>query len=237
MQIFSGFLGVVHKLMRKYRIITISGESGTGKTTLALQLVGTFLTSSYPFEESCIWVRASESFPTNRLIRMFHDSSNKLSYLQQNIFVTPDHTIVNSYYDQSHLLLKLINKHTILPPNLRYMVIDNISHHLRFEISKNKDVSIITSLIDEFYDSQLMPLIMFCQREGIYLLLLHEITYDPNTEKNRLFLFKLYDRLNTIKIELIHRCNRSDQKSMTIFTQDHTQKFTYILHDRGLVAK
>jgi ABC-type dipeptide/oligopeptide/nickel transport system ATPase component len=236
MQQLSGFLGIVHKLMEKHKIIAISGESGTGKTTLALQLVGTFLTVSYPFEECCIWVQANEIFPIKRLSRMFIHIPEK-SYLHQNIFLIPQNTTLNSYDDQSHLLSKLISGHTILPPNLRFMVIDNISYHLRYEISKYRDIKLITSLIDNFYDSLLMPLIMFCQREGIYLLLLHEITYDPIAEKNRPFLFKVYDRLNTIKIELKYRGKRKNGKRMNIFTQEHTQKFTYTLHDRGLVIE
>lgn len=237
MQQLSGFLDEVYKLMERHKIISISGESGTGKTTLALQLIGTFLTDTYPYEESCIWVQACEVFPIRRLSRMFANSPEIVSNLHQNIFIIPSTTTLTTYFDQSQLLQKIIDGHTILPPNLRYIVVDNISHHLRFEIFKNKDVSIITSLIDEFYDSQLMPLIMFCQREGIYLLLLHEITYDPITERNRTFLFKLYDRLNTIKIELVHRCNRPDEKRMRIFTQDQTQEFIYALHDRGLVIE
>lgn len=237
MQQFSGFLGEVYKLMERHKIISISGESGTGKTTLALQLVGAFLIDSYPYEGSCIWVQASELFPIRRLSRMFANSPEIVSNLHQNIFIIPSTTTLTTYFDQSQLLQKLIEGHIILPPNLRFMVIDNISHHLRYEISKNNDVKFITSLIDGFYDSQLMPLIMFCQREGIYLLLLHEITYDPITKKNRTFLFKLYDRLNTIKIELVHRYNRPDENRMRIFTQDQTQEFIYALHDRGLVIE
>jgi len=236
MQILSGFSGEIHKLMNRHKIINISGESGTGKTTLALQLVGNFLTATYPFEECCIWVQASESFPIKRLSRMFANTPQEFSYLQQNIFTIPHNTTLNTYFDQSKLLGNILNGHSILPPNLRFVVIDNISHHLRYEISKYKDIKFITSLIDDFYDSQLLPLLMFCQREGIYLVLLHEISYDPNAEKSRSFLFKLYDRLDTIKIELGYRCNRRERRGR-IFTQNHSQEFKYILHERGLVTE
>lgn len=236
MQILSGFPGEVHKLMKKHKILNISGESGTGKTTLALQLVGNFLTDSYPFEECCIWVQASELFPIKRLSRMFANTPEKFSYLQQDIFTTPHNTTLDTYFDQSQLFTKIINGHTILPPNLRFIVIDNISHHLRYEISKYKDIKVITSLIDDFYDSLLMPLIMFCQREGIFLILIHEISYDPNADKNRSFLFKLYDRLDTIKIDLGYIRNRCERRAR-IFTQDHSQEFKYILHDGGLVIE
>ena len=236
MQILSGFLAVMHKLMVRHKILNISGESGTGKTTFALQLVGNFLTHTYTFEECCIWVQASEAFPIRRLSSMFNNFPGKFSYLQKNIFITPRNATLNTYFDQSQLLVNIINEHSNLPPNLRYIVIDNISHHLRYEISKYKDIKLITSLIDDFYDSQLLPLIMFCQREGICLLLIHEVSYDPNSGKNRSFLFKLYDRLDTIKIELEYICNKRDRRAR-IFTQDHCQEFKYTLHDSGLVTQ
>ena len=235
MHILSGFSGEVHKLMNRHKIINISGESGTGKTTLALQLVGNFLTATYPFEECCIWVQASESFPIKRLSRMFANTPQEFSYLQQNIFTIPHNITLNTYFDQSQLFSKIINGLTILPPNLRFMVIDNISHHLRYEISKYNDIKRITSLIDDFYDSQLLPLLMFCQREGICLILIHEVSYDPNSGRNRSFLFKLYDRVNTIKIELSHRCNNRN-KSMKIFFKDYSWMFDYALQQNGLVT-
>ncbi len=219
--------------MVRHKILNISGESGTGKTTFALQLVGNFLTHTYTFEECCIWVQASEAFPIRRLSSMFNNFPGKFSYLQKNIFITPRNATLNTYFDQSQLLVNIINEHSNLPPNLRYIVIDNISYHLRYEISKYKDIKLITSLIDGFYDSQFLPLIMFCQREGIYLILIHEVSYDPSSGRNRSFLFKLYDRVKTIKIELSHRCNNQN-KSLKVFTPEYSQKFGYTLDDNGI---
>ena len=235
MQIHSEFLVLMHKLMVRHKILSISGESGTGKTTFALQLVGNFLIHTYPFEECCIWVQASEIFPIRRVSRMFNNSPEKFFYLQKNIFITPRHTTLNTYSDLSRLLINIINGHITIPPNLRFIVIDNISHHLRYEISKYKDIKLITSLIDDFYEFQLMPLIMFCQREGICLLLIHEVSYDPNSGQNRAFLYKLYDRVNTIKIELSNRCNNRN-KSMKILFKDDSWMFDYALQHNGLVT-
>ena len=221
--------------MVRHKILSISGESGTGKTTFALQLVGNFLIHTYPFEECCIWVQASEIFPIRRFSRVFDNSLDKYNYLQKNILITPFNTTLNNYKNQSEFLTNFINELTILPPNLRYIVVDNISHHLRFEISKYKDIKLITSLIDDFYEFQLMPLIMFCQREGICLLLIHEVSYDPNSGQNRTFLYKLYDRVNTIKIELSNRCNNRN-KSMKILFKDDSWMFDYALQHNGLVT-
>ena len=38
--------------------ISVSGESGTGKTTLALYLVGNILISEEKYRGSCIWIQA-----------------------------------------------------------------------------------------------------------------------------------------------------------------------------------
>ena len=122
---------IIQEILRDHKIIQISGESGTGKTTLALQLVECFLTSSFPYIECCIWVQASEIFPKKRLARMFNGFHEKFHYLQKNIFITPQSTTISSYSEQFQILSKLSKNHTILPPKVRCIVIDNISHHLR----------------------------------------------------------------------------------------------------------
>ena len=54
-------------LLKERRIISISGESGTGKTTLALQLVASALTREGLTKNQAVWVQASEQFPKKRL--------------------------------------------------------------------------------------------------------------------------------------------------------------------------
>jgi predicted ATP-dependent serine protease len=179
------------------KIISISGESGSGKTTLALQLAAYFLSKSR--SSSCLWIQASELFPHRRLKSLYQKDSMNSNILEKNIFVTPSHHTFRSYEEQSKFIINLI-KSMVLPPHLKSLVIDNISHHLRYEISNYSEISQITNLLDRFFEEQLFPLICFCQRENIYLLLIHESSYDPTLGKNRAFYSKLYDRINTISI-------------------------------------
>ncbi|MHA1987214.1 MAG: hypothetical protein ACW98D_11285, partial [Promethearchaeota archaeon] len=77
------------ELFRGNTLISISGKGGTGKTSLSLFLIGKFLTSIQPYEGSCIWVQASEIFPKKRLHSLFEKDDEQLTYLTQNIYVTP----------------------------------------------------------------------------------------------------------------------------------------------------
>ena len=46
-------------LLRERRIISVSGESSTGKTTLALQLIASALSCEDDTDEHCVWIQAS----------------------------------------------------------------------------------------------------------------------------------------------------------------------------------
>ena len=67
-----------------YFLVSISGESGLGKTTLALQLVGNILTSEASFSGQCVWVQASEAFPLQRLCSLYSKDSIKLSFFHRS---------------------------------------------------------------------------------------------------------------------------------------------------------
>ena len=163
----------IEKVFQDYSIISIAGESGTGKTSLALFLVG----QSLNFKNSCFWIQVSESFPKNRLISMYKDQKEKCDYLLNNVYITPS-KVISLYSEQNNLLGKIANNKFLFPPDLRFIVIDNISHHLRFEISKVDDIRKRTSILDGFYDNILCPLILRCQRESITLILLHEVSFN-----------------------------------------------------------
>jgi len=109
------FLKGINKLFSYSSTLSISGESGTGKTTLALFLVGNCLTH----EEQCIWIQASEKFPIKRLSQIFERNPDRLEYVQNNIFVHPNTSIIHTYQEQCEVFRNLLSDETILPPNLR----------------------------------------------------------------------------------------------------------------------
>ncbi len=220
----------IRKLLSHNNIISISGESGTGKTTLSLYLVGNLLTYNKTFIDSCIWIQASEEFSNNRLSQIFEDNREKLEYIQNNIFVLPAQKPIKSFEEQKTIIENIINPSTILPPSLKYIVIDNISHHLRYKLQHTTNRY---SLLDRFYDEQLFPLILFCTREHIHLILIHEVTYSPKLDRVRLFFFKLYDRIDKIDI-VLHKVFNSKKKTMEISHNQFQWVFQYKLAHSGI---
>ena len=109
----------VANLWRKIdNIISISGKSGTGKTTLALYLVGKLITHNNHYANSCIWIQAHERFPITRLKQIFHRSKDILGYVKDNIYVIPQNNPISSYDQQCSIFQKMMKKDTILPPSL-----------------------------------------------------------------------------------------------------------------------
>ena len=186
---------------QKY-IISISGRSGMGKTTLALSLVGNLLKMPDSFHENCIWIQASERFSKKRLISMFEHESKKLKNLNEHIFITPSGKPCSNYNELLSILKKIIAEEIHLPPNLRSVVIDNISHHLRYEISLFEEIKESVRCLNNFYDNYLLPLILFCIRQNVYLILIHEATFDITQGETRPFLYKLYERIDAFHINL-----------------------------------
>ncbi|MFX1426698.1 MAG: hypothetical protein ACFFBE_09620 [Promethearchaeota archaeon] len=188
-------------MFQKNSLISISGESGTGKTSLVLYLVANMLTKEKDSENSCFWIQASEQFPKKRLLSMYKEYNEVSNFLLNNFYVAPGNTI-SSYSEQTYFIQNLLDDRFIFPPDLRFIVIDNISHHLRFQISKVSDIKQRATLLDDFYNNMLCPLILLCQREKITLILLHEVSYNVKLQKTLPFFYSLYSRIKSVNIFL-----------------------------------
>ncbi|MFX1364521.1 MAG: AAA family ATPase [Promethearchaeota archaeon] len=224
------FITKIKKLISYNNIISISGKSGTGKTTLSLYLVGNLLTYCQNNIESCIWIQASEIFPKKRLSQLFTNTPEKLDYIKNNIYLSPGNKLILSLEEQKKIIHTIMKPSTVLPPSLRYIVVDNISHHLRYSLQHNTDVY---NLLNTFYDKQLLPFILFCKREDIQLILIHEVTYSPKSDRIRPFLYSLYDRIEKIDISL-HNIFNSNKKKMEISFNKYHWDFQYKLESCGL---
>ncbi|TFG12069.1 MAG: hypothetical protein EU535_06585 [Promethearchaeota archaeon] len=222
-----------NRLFSQKTVISIYGASGTGKSTLSMQIIGSFLTHLEPYEDCCVWFQASEAFPKKRLDQMFKKNPRKLEYLTKNIFIIPPGHPCNSYSDQANSINKIVKKSSILPYNLRFIVIDNISHHLRYEIMKAEGFREYSTVVNLFFSDQLLPLIMFCQREDIKLIIIHEVSYNPALDKISPFLDKLYSRIKCLNI-FLSKDFRGRESKMTVECEDFTCDFKYELLDTGL---
>ena len=162
---------------------------------------------------------------------MFEIYLEELEYIQNNIFIQPAKRSILSLEEQKSIIETLINPSTILPPSLKYIVIDNISHHLRYTLQHTTNRY---SLLDRFYDEQLFPLILFCIREHIHLILIHEVTYNPTLDRTKPFFYSLYDRIEKIDI-VLHKVFNSEKRTMKISHDQSQWKFQYILAHNGIV--
>ena len=232
MTLESAFIEGIEELCSSQNIISISGKSGTGKTTLALNLVDHFLGE----EDSCIWVQASELFPKKRLYQILENYPERSEIVNESIYVIPRNRVIHSYKEQVQEIEKIISPSADLPPNLSVIVIDNISHHLRFIVGQNREISEISRIMDEFYDTQIWPLILFCKRSNVILILIHEVTYVPGIAMTRPFFYKLYDRIKTIDIVLGDMIN-STKKTLSLLVAKNEWKFTYSLDKTGIVIQ
>jgi hypothetical protein len=177
-----------------------------------------------------VWIQASEFFPSKRLSQLFQKDLKKLRFLRNNIFITPLKKPFLSYQEQAVIISQI--QHKTLPPELKVIVIDNISHHLRYEISKYESISEKISVLNEFYENQLFPLIMYCQKDEIFLILIHEVSYNPNLKKIVPFLHKLYKRIDTINVYL-EKNLISENKILYLTYSDYRNQFNYRIENHG----
>ena len=222
----------IFDLAKKNGLISIAGKSGTGKTTLALQFVSTLMTLEKPYRDQCVWIQASEQFPKKRLRSLFESYPDKVNYILKNIFIAPGIKPFSNYQEQSVYFRKL--KATIFPNNVKIIVIDNISHYLRYIIASNSDFKKRSAIMDEFFSFQLFPLIMRCLREKIILILIHEVSFDPNSNKTKPFFSKLYNRINSINVNL-SKAIGSGLKQMEVSSKGISTKFVYEIGESGIV--
>jgi len=183
--------------------------------------------------EQCIWIQASELFPIKRLDHLFEKHLKKLDSLRENIFVIPKNHVIHTYQEQCTLFQNLLIETAILPPNLRFIVVDNISHHLRYAISQYNDICHSSKILNEFYENQMMPLMLFCKRNNLILILVHEITYVPSLSCSKPFFYKLYDRLKTIDI-VLHNSFFGNKKKIQVSLDRGKWEFNYTIEQTGI---
>jgi hypothetical protein len=206
-------------------VVSISGESGTGKTSLALYLIGNLVENPV----CCIWIQASEPFPRARLECMFQKDDDQREYILQNIYIAPK-KVFHSYSDQTHFCSTFLD--SLFPPDLKFIIIDNISHHLRYELTTKIEINQKVRLMDEFYDTLIYPLILKCLREKVTLILLHEVSFDVSAQKSRPFFYKLYERIKGVQV-ILNKTLFSQERTMEINTGRKKVLFNFTMREDG----
>lgn len=203
-------LNILLNLFSKNVLVNVIGSSGTGKSSLVLYLVGKLLTSQKPYNGQVVWVQTSKQYPKIRMLGMFKHDINATKYIQKNIFIIPKRPH-QFYEDLERLIKRIVSEEIFLPPYTKYIVIDNISHHLRYRVSKSTAVKDTVFLLNSFFKQLLQPLIIFCKMNNKNLILTHEITYVPAINQEKMFYYKLYERLDSGNIYLKKKFGSKDR--------------------------
>jgi len=228
----SAIISHIFDLSKSNGLISIAGKSGTGKTTLALQFVSSLMTLEKPYQDQSIWIQASEQFPKKRLRSLYESYPDIINYILKNIFVAPGIKSFSNYQEQSAYFRRLMTM--IFPNNVKIIVIDNISHYLRYFLASNSNFKRRGAIMDEFFNFQLFPLIMRCLREKIILILIHEVSFHPSSGKTKPFFSKLYDRIDSINVNL-SKAIGTGLKQMEVSSKGTSTKFVYEIGESGIV--
>ncbi len=221
-----------HSYISQEGIISIYGESGTGKTTLALQIISELMITHKSQNWQSVWIQASETFPKKRLQTMYINERENIAYLLKNIFLVPGKKPFSNITTQSAFLKNF--ETLVLPPNLKFIVIDNISHHLRYAQANISVFQEKMKLMNEFFNHQLFPLIMFCLREKIILFLIHEVSFDPQSGQLKSYNNKLFERVRCVEINLLKSVG-SQLKSMVVSIHNIKKQYTYEISEKGFI--
>ena len=172
-------------------------------------------------------MQASEIFPKRRFCSI-HGSKSL-----EKIFVLPRNTC--SKYSQLTATLKKIAtpKDMLFPYDLKCIVIDNISHHLRYEVSRIKDIQKTSKILDSFFSEVFFPLVMHCHRENVYLVLIHEASFNPHAQKVTHFN-KVFSRIEALNIKM-EKDLFTGQSQMEISFDDQLYCQPYKIAKKGIV--
>jgi hypothetical protein len=199
-------------------VVSVQGHPHSGKTTFAISIITYILTKLKDNESSCVWFQASEQFPVKRLNSLYDGS--ELNGLLKKFFIIPRQTCMD-YACQKIIIRSILEESLLIPPDTCAIVIDNISHFLRFELQMCEDAKGRAAFLNSYFDEELFPLIMFCKREGI------------NTGETVPFFKSLYSRIDALNIDLRNNFGR-EFKTMKISYNGFKQEYNYRINSSGL---
>ncbi|MHA1707453.1 MAG: hypothetical protein ACTSUX_15370 [Promethearchaeota archaeon] len=219
------------KILDSSDFIFISGESGLGKTLLALHFCINWISSENDSRNQCIWVQASENFPKKRLIQVLKGNSANMEIVLQNLYIIPRKGIFFNYNEQSKFFRNFPKM--IISPDIGMLVIDNISHHLRTRLFQASNPLQKLKIQDDFYRNQLLNVFSKCFRENIKLILIHEMTFDIQKDKPSLFFSKLFDRIDALNIILLKDLKNNCNK-IVLNHENRIEQFNYFITNYGI---
>lgn len=213
----------------KSGLIQITGAAGVGKSTFAQYFIGNMVLK---YKGSALFLTAGKKFSDIRLNRMF----SGIYWEKLKNYIYKEH--MGSYYEQQSLIDRITSSNKdILPPDLKFIIIDSISHNFRYSLMKVVDVKKRARLINNFYEKQIFPLIMMGGRLKIFIVFIHEVSSIPNINKNVKFLYKVFNRIEDsirINMELDSKNPLLKSGKISINYKDNVRNYRYKIKTKGI---
>ncbi|MHA1870460.1 MAG: hypothetical protein ACTSXF_05880, partial [Promethearchaeota archaeon] len=109
-----------------------------------------------------------------------------------------------SYYEQGHYLSEVISNNEFLNSDnfvTPLIIWDTTSNLARHHISSDK-LSIFSQNLQFFYEDHILPLRQFQKRKKAFLILIHQVSYDPHLDINKPVFFDLFKQINSVWINM-----------------------------------
>jgi hypothetical protein len=148
--------------------------------------------------------------------------------------VVPGKRIIQNFTHQEIIFQTIIENLPIEPRRIKYIIVDNISHHLRKKILETNNIKKVTDFLDNFFNQQLFPLISFSLLHKIQMILIHESTYNPENEQEEAFSFNLFSRIDSLWI-IMKKKVTGKEKIFEIKNSGSVNQFHYIIDAHGII--
>lgn len=158
------------------KIIQIYGKGGSGKSTLAMHFVKFILESG----GKIVWIDTEKKTSPTRLQSIVGEKTRSILITRPKI-----------YSEQE----KMIQTVTSIDIPLSAIVIDTISQHFRFR-EKSDSWASYSEELQFFYENHILPLLTFQEKQGCYLVFVHQITYVPGIG-DKPFMYKVFESISS----------------------------------------
>jgi hypothetical protein len=182
-------------------------------------------------DEQALWVQSSEKFPKKRLLTMYRNQPEIASHLLKNIFILPKQHIFSDIWSEAEFFYNIRSK--ILPLGIKYIVIDNISHHHRYAQANISNIKLKMKFMNQFFNQQVFPLVMFCLHHNLILIFIHEVSFNPQVGQLKAYNNLLFERIKGINIRLSKPFG-NQHKSIRLSTTESYKEYNYDITDQGL---